>query len=380
MAEPFFTEEHRMFRESVRRFVAAEVTPHHEQWERDGMVSREVWQKAGAQGFLCMEVPEQYGGLGLDDFRYNMIVTEELVGAGASGPGFSLQSDIVLPYFLNYGTEAQKQRYLPGMVSGEIISAIAMTEPNTGSDLQGIRTTAIRRGDHYLLNGQKTFITNGMLNDVCIVVAKTSPDKGASGTSLFIVDRSMKGYEPSKKLHKMGMHAQDTAELFFNNVEVPAENLLGEEGQGFFYLMNQLPRERASIAVAAIAASEASLDMTIRYCQEREAFGKPIGKFQWNRFKLAEMKTEVEIGRVFLNHCVELLNRGELYADKAAMLKWWTTEMQKRTIDQCVQLHGGYGYMVEYPICRAYTDSRAQTIYAGTTEIMKEIIGRSMGF
>ena len=380
MITPFFNEEHEMFRQSVRKFVEAEVTPHHAQWEVDGMVSREVWRKAGESGFLCMEVPEAYGGLGIDDFKYNMILSEELIRAHASGPGFALQNDIVLPYFLNYGTEAQKQKYLPGMVSGEIITAIAMTEPNTGSDLQGIRTTAIKRGDKYLLNGQKTFITNGMLNDVCIVVAKTDPNAGAAGTSLFIVDRSMPGYEPSKKLHKMGMHAQDTAELFFNNVEVPAENLLGQEGHGFFYLMTQLPRERASIGVAAIAASEGVLQLAIKYCQEREAFGKPIGKFQVNRFKLAEMKTEIEIGRVFLNHCVELLNAGELSAEKAAMLKWWTTEMQKRVTDECLQLHGGYGYMMEYPICKAYMDSRAQTIYAGTTEIMKEIIGRAMGF
>lgn len=380
MSEPFFNQDHRMFRETVRKFVEAEVAPHHEQWERDGMVSREVWRKAGENGLLCMEVPEEYGGLGIDDFKYNMIVTEEMIRGHASGPGFSLQTDIVLPYFLNYGTEAQKKKYLPGMVSGETITAIAMTEPNTGSDLQGIRTTAIKRGDGYLLNGQKTFITNGMLNDVCIVVAKTNPEKKAAGTSLFIVERGMKGYLPSKKLNKMGMHAQDTAELFFENVELPAEALLGAEGHGFFYLMNQLPRERASIGVAAIAASEGILDMTIRYCQEREAFGRPIGKFQHNRFKLAEMKTEIEIGRVFLNHCVELLNQGDLSAEKAAMLKWWTTEMQKRTVDQCLQLHGGYGYMMEYPICRAYMNSRAQTIYAGTTEIMKEIIGRAMGF
>jgi len=380
MSLEFWNEDHRMFRESVRKFVAAEVAPFHEQWEKDGMVSREVWQKAGAAGLLCPDVPEAYGGLGLTDFRYNMVITEELINVGASGPGFTLQNDITVPYFMNYGTEAQKQKYLPGMVSGETITAIAMTEPNTGSDLAGVRTTAIRRGDVFVLNGQKTFITNGMLSDVVIVVAKTNPDAKHAGVSLLIVERGMPGYEPAKKLHKMGMHAQDTAELFFNNVEVPAENLLGDEGSGFYYLMAQLPRERASIAVAAIAACESCLELTIKYCQEREAFGRPIGKFQWNRFKLAEMKTEIEIGRVFLNHCIELLNAGELHAEKAAMLKWWTTEMQKRVIDQCVQLHGGYGYMMEYPICRAYVDSRAQTIYAGTTEIMKEIIGRAMGF
>lgn len=380
MATPFFSDEHEMFRDSVRKFCESEIAPHHEQWEKDGQVSRELWLKAGENGFLCMDVPEEYGGLGLKDFKYNQILTEEQVKVGAHGPGFALQNDIVLPYILNYGAEEQKKKYLPGMISGELIVAIAMTEPNTGSDLAGIETRAERVGDHFVINGQKTFITNGMMCDLVIVVCKTSPDAGHAGTSLILVERDRPGFAAPRKLEKLGMPAQDTAELFFENVEVPVENLLGQENAGFFHLMTQLPQERVSIGVVAVAGCEWVLDMTIQYCQEREAFGRPIGKFQHNRFKLAEMKTEVEIARVFLNHCVELLNEGELTTEKAAMLKWWTTELQKKVTDQCLQLHGGYGFMMEYPIARAYRDSRAQTIYAGTTEIMKEIIGRAMGF
>jgi alkylation response protein AidB-like acyl-CoA dehydrogenase len=380
MPTSFFIPEHDMFRESVRKFCAEEIAPHHAQWEVEGQVPKELWLKAGEQGFLCFDVPEEYGGLGIKDFRYNMIVDEELIRVGASGPGFPLQNDIVLPYFLNYATEEQKQRYLPRMVTGELIVAIAMTEPNTGSDLQGIQTTAVRAGDNYVINGQKTFITNGLLADLVIVVCKTDPDAGAAGTSLILVEKDRPGFAPPRKLDKMGLRAQDTAELFFENVEVPVSNRLGEEGHGFFYLMHQLPQERASIGVIAVAACETALEMTIRYCQERHAFGKPIGKFQVNRHKLAGMKTEVEIARVFLNDCVVRLNAGELTTERAAMLKWWTTELQKRVIDECVQLHGGYGYMMEYPIARAYLDTRGQTIYAGTTEIMKEIIGRAMGF
>lgn len=369
-----------MFRDSVRRFIETEIAPHHAQWEAEGKVTKDIWRKAGANGFLCMDVPEAYGGLGLKDFKYNMIVAEEMIRAGAHGPGFGLQSDIVVPYILHYGTEEQKRKYLPGMVSGECIVAIAMTEPNTGSDLAGVQTRAEKRGDKWIINGQKTFITNGILSDLVIVVCKTDPNAGHGGISLILVEKDRPGFAPPRKLQKIGLPAQDTAELFFENVEVPLENLLGQENAGFYHLMTQLPQERAAIGVAAIAASEKALELTIQYCQERHAFGRPIGKFQHNRFKLAEMKTEVEIGRVFLHHCVELLNAGELTTEKAAMLKWWTTEMQKRVIDQCLQLHGGYGYMMEYPIARAYLDSRAQTIYAGTTEIMKEIIGRAMGF
>jgi len=380
MPDSFFDDEHRMFRDSVRTFVEREIVPYHEQWEKEGVVPRELWKTAGDHGFLCLQVPEAYGGVGLNDFRFNMIVIEELVRVGASGPGFTVHGDIVTPYISNYGSEGQKRKYLPKMVAGECIGAIAMTEPNTGSDLAAVRTTAIRDGDHYVLNGQKTFITNGLLNDLIIVVAKTDPKAGHAGVSLILLERGTEGYERSKKLEKLGMHAQDTSEAFFKDVKVPAENLLGQEGCGFLYLMQQLPQERLAVAVGAVMACEKALEVTIQYCKDRTAFGRPIGKFQHNRFKLAEMKTEIEIGRIFVNHCVLLHNAGELNAEKAAMAKWWTSELQKRVTDQCLQLHGGYGYMKEYFISKAFIDSRIQTIYAGTTEIMKEIIGRGMGF
>jgi alkylation response protein AidB-like acyl-CoA dehydrogenase len=384
VAEPrpdIYEEEHRMFRDSFRKFVEAEIVPHHAQWEKDGMVSREVWRKAGAQGFLCPQVPEEFGGLGLRDFRYNAIVGEEITRGMASGVGFTLQNDITADYIIHYGTEEQKKKYLPKMVSGELITSIAMSEPGTGSDLQGIRTTAKPMGDSYILNGQKTFITNGILSDLCIVVARTSDAKSHTGISLLLVERAWEGFSKGKKLDKVGMHAQDTAELFFQDVKVPRENLLGgQEGMGFIHLMQQLPQERLSIAVAAVAACEQALEGTIQYCKERHAFGKPIGTFQNSRFKLAEMKTETVIARVFLNDCILLLNAGQLTVERAAMAKWWTTELQKKLIDQCLQLHGGYGYMMEYPIAKAFIDSRAQTIYGGSTEIMKEIIGRAMGF
>ncbi len=380
MKRTLFNEEHLMFRETVRRFVEKEVTPYHEQWEKEGIVPRELWRKAGDLGFLATAVPETYGGLGLTDFCYNVILTEELTRAGASGVGFGLHNDIVLPYILAYGTEAQKQRWLPQMITGETITAIAMSEPNAGSDLAGIQTTAVRQGDYYRLHGQKTFITNGINSDLVIVVVKTDPTAGHSGVSLLVVERGMEGFTRGRNLEKIGLKAQDTAELFFSNVNVPVENLLGSEGQGFYQLMFQLPQERLSIAVIAAAACETVLEMTISYCHEREAFGRPIGKFQNTRFKLAEMKTEVEIARVFVDRCIEELNAGNLTAAEAAMAKWWTTELQKKVVDECLQLHGGYGYMMEYPIAKAYLDTRVQTIYGGTTEIMKEIIGRSLGF
>ena len=375
-----FDDEHQMFRSAFRQFVEKEVVPCHEQWEKDGVVSREVWLKAGENGFLGFNVPEEYGGLGIDDFRYNTIVTEELIRVGASGPGFGLHNDITIPYILHYATEEQKKRLLPGMVSGEIITAIAMTEPNTGSDLAGVGTTAIRENGHYVVNGQKTFITNGILSDVVITVAKTNPEEKHSGISLVLVERDMDGFKRGRNLEKIGLKAQDTAELYFDNVNVPAENLLGEEGRGFYHLMAELPQERLSIAVSAIAAAEAALSWTVDYCKEREAFGQPIGKFQHSRFALAEMQTEIQIGRVFVDRCIQELNAGTLTTETASMAKWWTTELQKRVVDQCVQLHGGYGYMLEYPIAKAYLDARVQTIYGGTTEIMKEIIGRTMGF
>ncbi len=381
MRRTLLTEEHTLFRDSFRHFVEKEMVPHIEQWEKDGIVARDLWLKAGQQGFLGISVPEEYGGAGIDDFTYNAIMAEEYTRANvtSAGAGFGLHNDVVLPYFLNYASEEQKQRWLPGMCSGELITAIAMTEPNTGSDLAAVRTTAIRQGDYYLLNGQKTFITNGILSDVVIVVAKTQPELRHKGISLLVVERGMEGFKRGRNLQKVGLKAQDTAELSFEDVRVPVKNVLGEEGQGFYYLMRQLAGERLSVATMAIAACEAALAMTLDYCKQRTAFGQPIGSFQNSRFKLAEMQTEIEIGRVFVDRCIEDYNDGALTAETAAMAKWWTTDLQKRVVDQCVQLHGGYGYMLEYPIARAYLDARVTSIYAGTNEIMKEIIGRAMG-
>ncbi|GAA1133259.1 acyl-CoA dehydrogenase family protein [Nocardioides aquiterrae] len=374
-----YEQEHEDFRSSVRAFMEKEVVPHHEQWERDGQVSREVWTKAGAAGLLCFDVDEEYGGAGVKDFRYNTIVAEELARVGASGPGFPVHTDIIVPYISQLGTPEQKQRWLPGLVSGEIISAIAMTEPGAGSDLQGVRTTAVDKGDHYVLNGSKTFISNGILSDLVIVVCKTDPEAGHRGISLLVVERGMPGFERGRNLDKVGMKAQDTAELFFDDVAVPKENLLGEEGSGFVSLMVNLPQERISIAAMAVAAIEQVLDMSLAYAKERQAFGKPIGSFQHNRFLLAEMATHAHVARVFVNECILKLNAGEVDTTLASMAKWWTTELQKQVVDAGVQLHGGYGYMMEYPIAKAFVDSRIQTIYGGTTEIQKEIIGRSLG-
>jgi alkylation response protein AidB-like acyl-CoA dehydrogenase len=371
--------EHEDFRQSVRAFMEREVVPHHEQWEADGQVSREVWRRAGEQGLLCFDVPEEYGGPGIKDFRYNMIVAEESARAGASGPGFAVHTDIIVPYIITLGSDEQKQRWLPGLASGELVSAIAMTEPGAGSDLQGIRTTAVDKGDHYVLNGSKTFISNGILSDVVIVVARTDPEAGHQGISLLVVERGMDGFARGRNLEKLGLKAQDTAELSFDNVAVPKANLLGEEGQGFVYLMQNLPQERISIACIAIAAIERALELTLDYVKEREAFGRSIGSFQNTRFTLAEMATEAYVARTFVNHCVEKLNAGEVDTSLASMAKWWTTELQKKIVDQGVQMHGGYGYMSEYPISKAYADTRIQTIYGGTTEIQKEIIGRSLG-
>jgi alkylation response protein AidB-like acyl-CoA dehydrogenase len=373
------TEEHEAFRRTVRTFFEREVVPHHREWEDAGIVSREVWSRAGEQGLLCFDVDDEYGGAGVTDFRYNMVVAEEAARAGATGPGFNLHTDIVVPYLSSLGTPEQKRRWLPGCVSGETITAIAMTEPGAGSDLQGIRTTAVDKGDHYVLNGSKTFISNGILSDLVVVVAKTDPDAGHRGISLLVVERGMPGFERGRNLQKIGLKAQDTAELFFDDVAVPKENLLGEEGAGFVQLMMNLPQERLSIAMMAAAACEQVLEMALGYAKERKAFGKPIGSFQHNRFLLAEMATEARICRVFVDDCVRLHNEGRLDAVGAAMAKWWTTELQKKLVDQGLQLHGGYGYMLEYPIAQAYLDTRIQTIYGGTTEVQKEIIGRSLG-
>lgn len=378
MQPHLLTHEHVMFRDAVRQFVAREIVPCHAHWEKDGVVPRELWLKAGAMGLLGMDVPEDYGGPGIDDFRYNAIFLEELARVGASGPGFAVQNDLVIPYLLAFANEDQKQRWLPRLVSGDSISSLAMTEPNAGSDLQGIRTTAIRDGDHYVLNGQKTFISNGILNDIAIVACKTDPAEGAQGISLLVVERGMEGYERGRKLEKMGRHAQDTAELFFTDVKVPVANRLGEEGQGFYYMMHNLPRERLVIALGSLVAAEAALEMTLAYCKERTAFGQPIGKFQNSRFKLVEMKTELQVGRVYIDHCIMLQVEKNLSAEEAAMAKWWCTELACRVVDQCVQLHGGYGYMLEYPVAKLYLDVRVDPIHGGTNEIMKELIGRRM--
>ncbi len=382
MAQPtsIYEQEHDDFRAMARTFMEKEVAPHMEQWEADGQVSRDLWLKAGEQGLLCFDVPEEFGGMGVQDFRYNAIVSEELARIGASGPGFPVHTDIIVPYITSLGTDEQKQRWLPGLVSGELISAIAMTEPGAGSDLQGVKTSAVDKGDHYVLNGSKTFISNGIMSDLVIVVCRTDPDAGHMGISLLVVERGMAGFERGRNLDKMGLKAQDTAELSFDNVEVPKANLLGKEGEGFIYLMQNLPQERISIGVQAVAAIESVLEMSIAYAKEREAFGKPIGKFQHNRFVLAEMATEAYVARTFINDCVLKLNAGTADPSLASMAKWWTTELQAKVVDAGVQLHGGYGYMTEYPISRAYTDSRISRIYGGTTEIQKEIIGRSLGF
>ncbi len=381
MKRTLFTEEHNLFRDTFKHFLEKEVVPYYPQWEKDGIVSREMWLKAGQQGFLGLAVPEEYGGIGVNDFRYSAIMAEESARAGVVSAGMviGLHNDIILPYFIAYANEEQKKRWLPGMCSGELITAIAMTEPGTGSDLAAIRTTAERIGDYYILNGQKTFISNGIISDVVIVVAKTDPALRHKGISLLVVERNMQGFKRGRKLDKVGLKAQDTAELSFEGMKVPVTNLLGEEGKGFSYLMRQLAQERLSVGVSAVAACETALEITLEYCKERTAFGQPIGSFQNSRFKLAEMKTEIEIARVFVDRCIEELNDGNLTPETAAMAKWWTSDLQKRVVDQCVQLHGGYGYMLEYPIARAYLDARVQSIYAGTNEIMKEIIGRSMG-
>jgi alkylation response protein AidB-like acyl-CoA dehydrogenase len=375
--------EHEAFRRTVRSFIEREIAPHHERWEASGCVDRDVWTKAGEQGLLCFDVAEEYGGPGVSDFRYNMVLAEEMTRAGAHGPGFAVHTDIIVPYLGSLGTDEQKRRWLPGCVSGDTVTAIAMTEPGAGSDLQGVRTHAVNKGDHYVLNGSKTFISNGILADLVIVVARTDTlvdgGLGHKGISLLVVERGMPGFERGRNLAKVGLHAQDTAELFFDNVVVPSDNLLGAEGSGFLSLMVNLPQERLSIATMAAAACEAVLDMSLAYAKQREAFGRPIGSFQHNRFVLAEMATEAHIARVFVDDCVRRHLVGDLDAAGASMAKWWTTELQKKLVDQAVQLHGGYGYMSEYPVAKAFLDSRVQTIYGGTTEIQKEIIGRSLG-
>jgi alkylation response protein AidB-like acyl-CoA dehydrogenase len=376
-----FEHEHADFRESVRRFLAEEVVPNHEQWEQDGIVPRELFTKAAAKGMLAMAVPEEYGGLGVDDFRFNQVILEEVAYAGVagSGLGLTLHHDICLPYFLEYCSEEQRERWLPGIADGTLITAVAMTEPGIGSDLASMSTTAKRDNGHYVLNGSKTFITNGINGDLIIAAVKTDPSERHKGVSLVIVERDTPGFDRGRNLDKLGMHAQDTAELFFNDAIVPVDNLLGDEGKGFSYLVANLAQERLSIAISGVATAQAALDWTLEYVKERQAFGQPVGSFQASRFALAEMKTEIELATNYVDQAVVALNAGELSVEDAAMAKWWCTELQGRVVDRCVQLHGGYGYMLEYPIARAYADARVTRIYGGTTEIMKEIVGRSLG-
>ncbi|MEI6620027.1 MAG: acyl-CoA dehydrogenase family protein, partial [Betaproteobacteria bacterium] len=372
-----FSPEHEAFRDSFQRFIDKEIAPHHAAWEDQGYVDRAVWNKAGDNGFLCMSMPEAYGGAGADRL-YSVIQMEALGQAGYSGIGYSLHNEIVAPYIERYGTEAQKARYLPKMASGEMIGAIAMSEPAAGSDLQGIKTTALQQADgSYLLNGSKTFITNGWHADLVIVVAKTNPAAGGKGTSLLLVERGMAGFSVGKRLQKMGLKAQDTSELFFDQVRVPADNLLGGpalENKGFICLMEQLPWERLQIAIGAVAAAQAAIGWTVDYVKERKVFGQPVASFQNTRFTLAELQTEVQIARVFVDKCTELLLQEKLDTATASMAKYWCSDLQCKVMDECVQLFGGYGYMWEYPITRAYADARVQRIYGGTNEIMKEVI------
>ena len=380
LPRPLFSEAHESFRDAYRRFLDKEVVPFHGQWEEAGFVDRNVWLKAGEAGFLCPSMPEEYGGAGADRL-FSMVMMEETARAHATGLGFSLHSEIVAPYLLRYGSDDQKARFLPRMARGEIIGAIAMSEPGAGSDLQAIRTQAKKDTDgNYVVSGQKTFITNGWHADLVIVVAKTDPTKGAKGTSLILLERGMPGFEKGKRLKKLGLKAQDTSELFFDDVKVPAANLLGGEGQGFICLMQELPWERMQIAIGAVASAQQAIDETKDYVRERKAFGTPVASFQNTRFKLAEMQAKVQMARVFVDHCMQVLMSGGLDGATAAMAKLTCTEVQASVIDECLQLHGGYGFMLEYGVARAYADARVSRIYGGTNEIMKEVIARSMGF
>jgi len=371
------TDEHRIFQDAARKFAEEEIAPFHAQWEQDGQVPREIWLAAGAAGFLCCTVPEEYGGTGAD-FLYSAIFCEEIARIGATGPAFHLHSEIVAPYLIQYGTEAQKKKWLPQMVRGEVITAIAMTEPGAGSDLQAIRTTAIKDGDDYILNGQKVFISNGQLADLIVMACKTDPKAAGKGISLMLVEGNRTGFERGRNLEKVGYKAQDTSELFFNDVRIPKSNLLGVEGRGFYHLMTQLAQERLVIAIRSTAVIEAALDWTVDYTAERMTFGKPLSAFQNTRFKLAEIKSQAVMLRAFVDQCLERHLKGELDAVTAAMAKLQSTEIMCHILDECVQLHGGYGYMWEYPIARAWADNRMTRIAGGSSEIMKEIISKDL--
>ena len=376
-----FNDDHQAFRDSFASFIAKEMTPHYLEWEAAGIAPRELFAAAGQYGFLGIAVPEQYGGGGTDDFRFNMILAEELAaaGIGGAGLGLTLHNDITTPYFIEYCNPEQAARWLPGIANGTLITAIAMTEPGTGSDLAGITTTAVRDGDEYVLNGSKTFITNGINSDLVVVAAKTDPTARHAGVSLLVVERGMAGFERGRNLDKIGMHSQDTAELFFTDVRVPVANLLGDEGKGFHYLTANLAQERLSIAVSGVATARAALGWAVDYVKERTAFGQPIANFQNSKFVLAEVKTSVEVAQAYVDQCIVKLNADELTPAEAAQAKYWCTELQQKAVHDCLQLFGGYGYMLEYPIARAYADSRVTTIYGGTTEVMKTIIAKSLG-
>ncbi len=379
MKRLIFEAEHDQLRKTARQFLEKECAPYAERWESDRIVDRDAYVAAGKYGLIGFNLPERFGGGGVDDFRFNAVIVEEFARYGAASPGLSLQNDIVGPYFANLANEEQQARWLPGYITGELIGAVAMTEPGAGSDLAGIKTAAVRDGDDWILNGSKTFISAGINSDLVVVVARTNADAGHKGFSLLVVERDMPGFTRGRKLDKMGQHFADTAELNFENVRVPNANLLGEEGKGFYHLMQNLPSERLSIAIAAVAGARATFDDTLRYVKDRKAFGQPIGSFQHNRFVMAEMDTELEIAEQYVDRCIRAVVDGELTAVEASKAKWWCTELAKRVVDNCVQLHGGYGYMNEYKVARDYVDVRIQTIYGGTTEIMKEIVGRDLG-
>jgi alkylation response protein AidB-like acyl-CoA dehydrogenase len=379
MQRTHYDADHLAFAEAVRTFIGKEVLPDYLQWERDGLTPRQIFTAAGSNGFLGMEIPEEYGGGGISDFRFNQVFGEELMlaGVGSAGLGITLHNDICLPYFLRYCTEEQQRRWLPGIASGELITAVAMTEPGAGSDLAGIRTSAVTDGSDLIVNGSKTFITNGINADLVITAVRTSPDRHR-GLSLVVLERGMPGFERGRNLDKIGLHSQDTAELSFSDVRVGPENVLGELGYGFEYLVSNLPQERMSIAIAGIAGARAALNWTIEYVRERKAFGHSIGSLQNTRFVLAEVATEVDVAQAYVDRCVNALSSEDLTVADAAKAKWWCTELQGRAVDRCLQLHGGYGYMLEYPIARAYADARVSRIYGGATEVMKEIIGRDL--